>query len=249
MAEKKRKSVIVETAKQMLVKIPEHLLAKVQAAVEAEQGIATPATDIEIIKAADKSSRTRCRKLHEEMDVLLHQLYAMLNETDRLMKAMTCSIDCHRSKKCVCGFQDLADHRNQLRGLHEVVVLIVNPPDEIPFRKKLKPAVKSAPPPRCGVCNEYELDCDCLTFNGELPDDEEEDFDDLVGLISNVNSDTTVDEDANGDIVVEHDGVRHSISPRRHPNIRSRRVPRAEGGRFVSPTPNTEEVEPDDDGE
>lgn len=237
---RKRKSVLVETDKQMLVKIPEHLLAEVQAAVQAKKGTATPATDVEIIKAADKSSRTRCRKLHEEIDATLHQLYAMLSETDRLLKTMTCGVDCHRSKKCVCGCSSLALAQSQMQELHKAVITLVNPPSEIPFRGKAK--AKSAPPERCGVCNEYEEECGCLTFNGELPDEEEEDEDeDLSALLSLTDEDTEV-------VVEEHDGTRRVIPPRRHPEFRPRRTRRTEGGRFHSTTPNIEEVEPDDDG-
>lgn len=133
MPTKKRKSVVVMSEKETLVKIPERLLAEVQAVVKAKSkdSTAAVATDVEILKAAAKSARNRCRMLHDEIDAMLHQLYAKLNETARLIQGLSCGTNCYFGRNhCVCGLKDLSNHRNRLRELHGEIIKLTHPPSD-----------------------------------------------------------------------------------------------------------------------
>lgn len=170
MPAKKRKSVIIASEKKMLIKIPEHLLAEVQAVVKAKSKDSTveAASDTEILEAATNRVRVRCRTILNELRNFLPRFNTLLDEFDSLKEMLSCSVNCKKKKTCVCGVASLREERYELRRIKRAIWAYLHPPRE-----------EDEDEDKCSELDDEDLpeDDDDDEADDDEDDDDEDDYD------------------------------------------------------------------------
>lgn len=171
MSKPSRKTVLMETEKHLLVKIPEHMLEAVQMLAK---GSTAPqiASDVDIIAAADKSARDRCQLVLADVYNSLRLAYSQMQETTRLSRMISCKPSCLDKGVCRCGREFIIQERLKLNGVHDLLSSLLHPNQGfVGFVKgKAKHPSKCGPPDTrvCEECGHRRAHCGCLVFSHDI---------------------------------------------------------------------------------